>query len=303
MVAEEHRRARGSHPVLHSRPQHSKETFWQPTRRSSIVFEWTRKHLVSTLLSSTYSFHSLISPLTHPFVVVFRCELGDLPKAREYFDEALSIGTEIFGNNHPNVAQSLHNLGTLPYPLLLSRLPPPHLLPIPSLSAPYPLPLCSLSLVGVLCLKQEQWTAAHDFCERARTIRVDLFGHHHVDVAASLSVLGTVLMQVGKLDLALTSFTKAHSVQSELLGSVHPEVATTLQNLGVLHKRLGNLPEGIYPLSSLLSPSCLFYLFIQQHGNITTQPLEYEYNSLASSTLSWSPPCTISGVAASRRVI
>jgi hypothetical protein len=99
-------------------------------------------------------------------------------------------------------------------------------------------------------LKQEQWDAAHDFCERARAIRVELFGNHHVDVAASLSVQGTVLMQVGKLDLALASFTKAHSIQSELLGSVHPEVATTLQNLGVLQKRMGNLAEGILPLSS-----------------------------------------------------
>jgi hypothetical protein len=40
-----------------------------------------------------------------------------------FFDEALSIGTELFGNNHPNVAQSLHNLGTFFSTNFLSSLP------------------------------------------------------------------------------------------------------------------------------------------------------------------------------------
>ena len=83
--------------------------------------------------------------------------------------------------------------------------------------------------------------AALELAEKALTIRRELFGERHPDVAYSLSNIAFYTDALGDPKKALELAEKALSIRRELFGDSHPVVAMTLHNMAGYHWTLGDM--------------------------------------------------------------
>ncbi len=134
--------------------------------------------------------------------------LGDAKKAIEYYEKALSIGREIYGEKHPSVATYLNNLGGAWYALGDAK-------------------------------------KAIAYYEKALSIGREIYGEKHPDVATYLNNLGSAWDALGDPKKAIAYYEKALSIGREIYGEKHPDVATTLNNLGLAWYALGDAKKAI----------------------------------------------------------
>ena len=124
--------------------------------------------------------------------------------ARPYYEQALAINRKVLGEEHPDTAQSLNNLGAL------------------------------LRATG-------DYAAARPYYEQALAIRKKVLGEEHPDTASSLNNLGALLRATGDYDGARPYYEQALAIRKKVLGEEHPDTAQSLNNLGDLlrvHRRL-----------------------------------------------------------------
>jgi tetratricopeptide (TPR) repeat protein len=81
---------------------------------------------------------------------------------------------------------------------------------------------------------------ALELAEQALGIRLELFGEHHVDTAASLNNIASYHQALGNPKRALELTEQALDIRRELLGERHPDTATSLGNLASYYHDLGN---------------------------------------------------------------
>jgi serine/threonine protein kinase/tetratricopeptide (TPR) repeat protein len=124
-------------------------------------------------------------------------QLGDYPRAEALAREALALRRQVFGGEHPKVAESLNDLGLILY-------------------------------------RDSQLNAAETVLREALAQRTKLLGAEHRDVATSLGNLGVVLWERGQLAAAETLFRQSLALRRKLLGNTHEEVAESLDNLGLI---------------------------------------------------------------------
>jgi tetratricopeptide (TPR) repeat protein len=89
---------------------------------------------------------------------------------------------------------------------------------------------------GLQNAKKEQWGAAAQCWERALKLRIDCYGHCHVEVANVLNNLGIAYGQLGRYGEASKSLEKALKIRARVHGRNHDDVAATLHNLGNLRQ-------------------------------------------------------------------
>jgi tetratricopeptide (TPR) repeat protein len=75
---------------------------------------------------------------------------------------------------------------------------------------------------------------------RARTIREDVLGPVHPDVAALVHNLALTEFQQGRLEAAVAGYRQAVSLMRESLDPMTPRALTSLTNLAGLHRRMGD---------------------------------------------------------------
>jgi len=119
-----------------------------------------------------------------------------LSRALDYHTRSLEMRKNIFGEEHPAVADSLNHLGNV-------------------------------------YADQGEFQKAIDCYTRSLDLRRSHFGEEHPDVARSLNSLGTVYSDEKKLDKAIDYFSQALKIQRKIYGDEHPEVADTLNNFGL----------------------------------------------------------------------
>src|SRR5262245_52388225 len=117
--------------------------------------------------------------------------------------QALAIRKNVLGENHPDTAQSLTNLGGL-------------------LKA------------------QGDYAGAQAYLEQALAIFQKVRGARHPDTATSLNNLGALLKTQGDYAGAQAYFEQALSIFQKALGAQHPVTAVSLNNLGALLKTQGD---------------------------------------------------------------
>ena len=122
-------------------------------------------------------------------------EKGDLDDALKSFREAERIARTVFGDNHPNVATCVNNIGR-------------------ALKA-------KGDLDGALQCYREAERNARTAC-----------GDNHPHVAACVNNIGSVLHDKGDLDAALKCYRDAERIDRDAYGDNHPEVATDVNNIG-----------------------------------------------------------------------
>lgn len=134
--------------------------------------------------------------------------LGKHEKALKYKLDALEIRTELFGEKHPDTANSVSNVG-LTY--------------------------------GDL----GQHAEAFKYRMRGLEIRRELFGEKHRKVATSLNDVGSTYNDLGKPAEALKYQLQALEIARELLGEKHPETAALLNNISVTYGNLGKYDDAL----------------------------------------------------------
>ena len=135
-------------------------------------------------------------------------DVGNSKKAIEYYEKALEIGVEIYGEKHPSVATRLNNLGSAWKALGDPR-------------------------------------KAIEYFEKALEIDIEIYGENHPDVAIRLNNLGLAWNSLGDSRKAIEYYEKALSIVKEIYGEKHPSVAKTLSNLGSAWYALGNSRKAI----------------------------------------------------------
>ena len=120
---------------------------------------------------------------------------GKYAEAKKFYERALSIRRETFGEEHREVAASYNNL-------------------------------------GLAADKLRDYKQAKEFHEKALAIRKKVFGEKHVDVAASYNNLGVAFHNLRQYNEAKTSHDKALIIRMEIFGANHHLVAQSYDNLG-----------------------------------------------------------------------
>ena len=120
---------------------------------------------------------------------------GFYPQSQSLHQQALAIREQVFGSEHPAVAESLNALA------MLARL-------------------------------QGDYEQAEAFHQQALAIREKALGPHHPATAQSLNNLGVLYRTQGKYEQAEPLLQRALSIREQSLGSEHPDTLYYLHQSG-----------------------------------------------------------------------
>ena len=70
-----------------------------------------------------------------------------------------------------------------------------------------------------------------------------MFGHSHLDVAASYMNIGNVYNSQGKYEEALVQYRRSLDIKFRVLDHSHPDVANSKYNIADLHEKQGDVEE------------------------------------------------------------
>lgn len=173
-------------------------------------------------------------------------QTANYQQARYYLEHTRTLFVLVLGENHPDTAVCLKNLGMLlrimgntgEAQVFLDQA-----LHIQEqiLGTNHPETALTLQEIGVLFYKMGQLAEAQIFLERTVAIHKQVLGENHPSTARSLNDLGLVLQEMGNLLRAQQLYEQALSIYEQTRGPNHPDTATSLQSLGILRWTLGDL--------------------------------------------------------------
>ena len=175
-------------------------------------------------------------------------ELGEDAKSEAMYREALAIQRRLYGNENPDVADSLAHIalallgqGRLAEaePLAREALAMRRKL----LGDEHPHVAESLNNLAGALSRQGKLAEAEPLAREALALRRKLLGNDHPKVAPLLANLAMVLLNRSKLAEAEPLAREALAMQQRLLGNEHPEVAQSLNNLAIILREQGKLTE------------------------------------------------------------
>lgn len=143
-------------------------------------------------------------------------DLGEHRKAIPYFEQSLAIDRAVYGDNHPNVAVALNNLGA------------------------------AWNELG------EHLRAIHNY-EQSLTINFAAHGNNHPSVAMNLNNLGTAWNALHEYQKAINYYKQALAIDRAVYGDNHPNISIGLNNLGEAWRGLGEFPMAISHFEQALS--------------------------------------------------
>ena len=146
---------------------------------------------------------------------VLLSEMGKTEDAKEIYGQALKLQEEIYGLEHPQVAQTLNNL-------------------------------------ALLYFQTTSYEKALILYTRSLEIMEKLGKTEHTGFATTLNNLAGVHVQKGRNEKALDFYTRALEIRERILGPDHPEVAKTLNNLGELSESLASTKR-LFPFTPVPS--------------------------------------------------
>jgi Flp pilus assembly protein TadD len=180
--------------------------------------------------------------------VVRLFEEGRFPEATEAARQLLEVQRGDVGEDHPDYATALSNLGVLlqrqgdlqgSEPLLRQALAIRKAV-LGEEHADY---ATSLNNLGELLALRGNHEEAEPLLRRALAIRRDVLGAGHPDYAMSLSSLGLLLHSRGDSAGAESLLRQALAIRRETRGEFHPDYATGLSNLAHLLFARGDLAQ------------------------------------------------------------
>jgi tetratricopeptide (TPR) repeat protein len=175
--------------------------------------------------------------------------LGLYEPSGPLLEQALRMRERELGTEHPDVAESLHELALLYWDQgeyhakaeSLSR----RTIAIreQALGPDHSSTASSLSLLAALYVRQGQYAEAEPLYQRALAIREQALGPDHHQVAESLHNLAGLHRRQGEYAEAKPLYQRALAIHETVLGPEHPRVASTLGALASLYRYQGKYAE------------------------------------------------------------
>ena len=161
---------------------------------------------------------------------------GDLPRARQFSEQALALFKQLYGNRNPLVATSLNNLaqvcraqGDLSQAYKLQK---QALAVFKHLYGDHHATVAKcLHNLATVCRDRGDLPRARHLAKQALALFKQLHGNDHYSVAISMNGLAGVCLAQGELLRARKLHEQALALFKQLLGNRHPDVAHTLSGL------------------------------------------------------------------------
>lgn len=172
--------------------------------------------------------------------------LGLNDRSLPLLEQSLALRRQLYGQEHPEVAESLEALGTLAQARGdLDRAEVLHRQALAMrekiLGRGDPVVAESLNSLAADLLLKAQYDAAEPLFREALAINRRHFGNDHEEVATNLGNLGLLEKQRGHPAEAETLYREALGVMRRVFGPAHPMIATQLNNLATLQADRGDL--------------------------------------------------------------
>jgi len=204
--------------------------------------------------------------------------MGDFPKAEDFYLKSLRIRLDLFGKNHSCTATSYNNLGLL-YDNMgnLAKAEKFHLKSLKIymnlFGEKHADTAISYNNLGLLYVNMENFPKSEKFHLKSLKIYLDLFGEKHSDTAISYNNLGDLYDNMGNVSKAEEFYNKSLKIRLDLFGEKHSDTAISYNSLGVLYYNMGNFQkaEEFY----LKSLKIYLDLFGEKHSDTATS-----YNNL-----------------------
>ena len=184
-------------------------------------------------------------------------KMGNFEKAEEIYQENLKIYQELHGEDHPEVAVSLNNLGYVYFykgDNLKAEECFKRSLGIYQRKYEgrnHPTIATAMNNLGLVNKKKGDFFEAEDFYKKSLIMRQYLFGENHISVATSYNNLGE-LYESQDLTKSIDYYTESLKIRETILGRKHSDVADSLNNLGGIFLKMENWPKAEEYYSSSL---------------------------------------------------
>ena len=169
------------------------------------------------------------------------CEFkfGSYDKALEYYEKCLAIEFKTLGREHPDVANSYNNIGSIwddkdEYDKALEYYEKSLAIYLKTLGGEHPDVATSYNIIGLARDNKGETDKALEYYEKSLAIRLKTLGGEHPNVAVVYNNIGAAwaLRNKGEYDKALEYYEKSLPIYLKTLGGEHPDVATTYNNIG-----------------------------------------------------------------------
>ena len=173
---------------------------------------------------------------------VYEQDHAGYSKAEALFKKAIFIREQVLGPGHPDIAQSLNNLGLLYYkqgryeeakPFYIRSL----VIREQIVGSDHPDTAQSLNNLALFYQNQGRYEEAESLYKRAIAILEFASGPDHPDIAQILNNLALHYYKQGQDEKAEPLYKRALAIREQALGPVHPDTAISLNSLAGLYEQ------------------------------------------------------------------
>ena len=186
---------------------------------------------------------------------------GDCNKAAESQLEAYNLSCTVFGEEHPDTLQILHDLTIIykrlgEYQKASDLFKKAYDLRCRVLGEEHPDTLTSLSNLATTYLDLGEYHTAKELIEKVYYLRCKVLGESHQDTLSSLYHLAYTYGDLGDHPKALELYEKAYALQCSTLGKLHLDTLLTLNDIAWTHDQLENNQQAIELQEQLYAQKC-----------------------------------------------
>ena len=169
--------------------------------------------------------------------------LGDYTSAADSAKHALAIRLKLFGEEHPEIADSYYELGAAQhlledYTSATESASRALAIRLKLFGEEHLKTADSYHLLGITQHALEDYTSAAESASRALAMRLELFGEEHSDTADSYHLLGVTQHELQDYTSASESTKRALAIRLKLFGEEHSETADSYHELGITQHSL-----------------------------------------------------------------
>ena len=203
---------------------------------------------------------------------------GSYDRAISYYEKALGIDLEIYGEMHPSVAIRYNNLGLAydskgSYDRAISYYEKALRIDLEIYGEMHPDIAIDYNNLGLAYFKKGAYDRATIYYEKALGIDLEIYGEMHPSVAIRYNNLGGAYSKKGSYDRAIIYYEKALGIDLEIYGEMHPDIAIDYNNLGLAYFK-----KGAYDRATIYYEKALgidLEIYGEMHPSVATR-----YNNL-----------------------